>query len=379
MPPADPAMLTGLAETLERRGDAIAGLNVVAGFDGFVDEMISVVGTRQSLTEFEPMPTIAELGRWVGESAGRSSLREIVVHRQDPGGCAVNFGDGIAALGVQLDVFATVGNPRHRAFDGFAGVCRSCHPLGNVFGRTLAFEFSDGKLMFSSVSQLAQIDAALVEKELVGGPYEQACGRADAIAFTDWSLYPHMTACWRVIQEKVLARLTHRPRIFVDLVDPSSRRDEDIAEMARSLAGFEAAGPTTLGVNGTEANVLSRVLGIDESPDKPAAVRDQAAALRQRLGIDEVVIHRNRFAAVGCADQAVAVDGPYCPNPRKSVGAGDRFNAGYCLGALLGLDALERLALGSATSGHFVRAAASGTAAQVVGLLRQWAQGKLPD
>jgi len=29
-----------------------------------------------------------------------------------------------------------------------------------------------------------------------------------------------------------------------------------------------------------------------------------------------------------------SVEGPFCPKPLKSTGAGDRFNAGYCLGLI---------------------------------------------
>ena len=81
----------------------------VTGFDGFVDEMISLVGERRSLDDFTPVPDIATFGSLVSASAGHSSLREIVVHDVHPGGCAVNLSDGLVSLGAKVECFATLG------------------------------------------------------------------------------------------------------------------------------------------------------------------------------------------------------------------------------------------------------------------------------
>ena len=142
-----------------------AGSNgVVTGFDGFVDEMISLVAERRSLDEFVPVADIAEYGALVSAAAGHSSLREIVVTDVHPGGCAVNLGDGLAALGVPVDCFATLGEPPHPAFAAATDRFRSAHSWGREPGRTLAFEFSDGKLMYSSVRQLQEFTAADVRR-----------------------------------------------------------------------------------------------------------------------------------------------------------------------------------------------------------------------
>ena len=48
-------MLLELAAELEP--ERAAQVSVVTGFDGFVDEFFSAVGTRLSPTAFEPVPT----------------------------------------------------------------------------------------------------------------------------------------------------------------------------------------------------------------------------------------------------------------------------------------------------------------------------------
>ena len=51
--------------------------------------------------------------------------------------------------------------------------------------------------------------------------------------------------------------------------------------------------------------------------------------------------------------------------PRISTGAGDHFNAGFCLGRILGLDLEESLCAGVACSGYYVRSGQSPSAAQL--------------
>lgn len=345
---------------------------MTVGFDGFVDEMITVVDERQSLQNFSPVPDIATFGSLITKAAGHSSLREIVVTATHPGGCAVNLGDGLADLGVPVDAFATLGQPVHPAFAETTAKFQSCHSWGKEPGRTLAFEFRDGKLMFSAVRQLADFTPAYVEKMLANRAYAAACERAQLIALTDWSLYPHMTAVWRLLRERIYARLKHRPAFFIDLVDPASRSEADIRAMLETLPGFEPCGPLTLGLNGNEANILARVLGLPPAADEPVAMLALAAVLRRQLKASGVVIHQPRFAVTASATEEMAMNGPFCAKPKKSTGAGDRFNAGFCLGNLLGLDARQRLALGCGASGFFVRHARSATLKELADFLENY-------
>ncbi|MEI6033041.1 MAG: PfkB family carbohydrate kinase [Verrucomicrobiae bacterium] len=350
---------------------------VVTGFDGFVDEMISLVGERRSLEDFSPVPDIATFGRMVSASAGHSSLREIVVNDVHPGGCAVNLADGLASLGARVDCFATLGDPVHAAFRDIAAKCHGFHSWGREPGRTLAFEFTDGKLMFSAVRQLAEFTPEIARKFLAEGTYAEDCGRAQVIALTDWSLYPHMTDVWRTLQKEVFSKLSHRPHFLIDLVDPSSRSAADIVEMTGILRDFEPSGPLTLGLNGNEANILCRQHGLDPSPPEatPEQTLAQAAGLRACLGITRVVIHRISFAVSSDTDGAFSQIGPFCPNPKKSTGAGDRFNAGFCLALALEYPASIALLLGCASSGFFVRNARSAAVGELARFLRQWAAG----
>ena len=290
---------------------------VVVGFDGFVDEMISVVAERTSLDDFSSVPDIAAFGGLISAAAGHSSLREIVVNAVHPGGCAVNLGDGLAAMGVPVDCFATLGEPVHPAFREPASLFR----LGD-------------------------------------GSYQSSCREAAIIALTDWSLYPHMTAVWRVLQHEIYSKLKHRPHFFIDLVDPSSRSQADILAMVETLPFLETSGPVTLGLNGNEANILARLLGLDPAQEEEGCMR-LAAELRRKTGVSTIVIHKLKFAVSAGPHGEFSTQGPFCERPIKSTGAGDRFNAGYCLGLLAGAAPEDCLVLGCAVSGFFVRTAQS--------------------
>ncbi|MBN8526676.1 MAG: carbohydrate kinase [Planctomycetes bacterium] len=289
------------------------------------------------------------------------SLREVVVTRTEPGGCAVNLSDGLAALGARVELFATLGAPVHPAFAPVLQRLAAVHPVGAMHGRTTALEFGDGKLMLAAVAQLAGLDADLAQRALLQAGYPEACARADLIALTNWTLYPHMTAVWELLSDRVFARLPRRVPILVDLVDPGGRDPADVRAMLAVLARMPAV---SLGLNLNEANILARLLGVAGGADD-AGLPGLAARLRAAVAVDEVVIHALRHAA--CSDGAL-VAGPYTAAPVRLTGAGDRFNAGYALGAMLRLPSEQRLALGCASSGSYVRSGASADAEAVAAI-----------
>lgn len=143
--------------------------------------------------------------------------------------------------------------------------------------------------------------------------------------------------------------------------------------MIDTITGFESIGPVTFRMNGNEANQITRAMGFVESDDTPESLERLAGEIRAKAEICETSIHLVKKATSVTMDGAATIDGPYCKIPKRRVGAGDRFNAGLFAGILLGLEPAERLTLGCANSGYFVRNAQSATWPQLTQFLKEWA------
>ena len=290
----------------------IRDCRAVAGFDGFVDEMISLVGERRSLADFTPVPDIATFGRQVTSAAGHSSLREIVVNDTHPGGCAVNLADGLASLGVCVDCFATLGDPVHPAFHEIAAKCHGFHSWGGEPGRTLAFEFNDGKLMFSAVRHLVGFTPEAARGFLENGYYQGACAEAQVIALTDWTLYPAHDRYLEVIAAGGIRLAQASPAFSRRFGGSIGTLTSDILEVAGILHDFEPSGSVTLGLNGNEANILCRLHGLasatpEATPDETLV---QAAALQERLEISRGGDPPRRFRGLrGCHQRVHSAGG----------------------------------------------------------------------
>jgi sugar/nucleoside kinase (ribokinase family) len=104
---------------------------------------------------------------------------------------------------------------------------------------------------------------------------------------------------------------------------------------------------------------VGEVLGFAAPDETYGTVTHHAAQIREALNIDTVVIHPTQFAAASDGSGSAHVVGPFTLKPKITTGAGDHFNAGFCVGRLLGLDVAACLQIGVATSGYYVRHAKS--------------------
>ncbi len=362
--------LTELAQQLREQQAQLAQKRVVAGFDGFVDELVEAIDERRSETDYTCIDSMQRFGQMISAASGRSSLNEINIRSADAGGCSVNLSDGLNSAGVKVDYYGSLGKPMHPAFEQFAQDCRSCSSWLDGHGLTLALEFNDGKYMLAAMGDLYRFTPAVVQEQLSAGNFKKDCMAADVIVMNNWTLYPHMTACWKLLNQQVYSELTQTPYMFIDLVNPSSRSKEDCLAALDCLTVFQKTSKCVLGLNLNEADIVSALIGGPlKAAGKAEAVLEQTQFIRDYLGIHEVVTHGVQVNCVaGDGYSASGVIGPYCENPKKSTGAGDRFNAGYCLGLMLE----QCLQLGVATSGHFIRNAKSASSQDIIQFLENW-------
>src|SRR5207247_8029485 len=92
-----------------------------------------------------------------------------------------------------------------------------------------------------------------------------------------------------------------------------------------------------LGLNDKEAKEIDEVLGLNRKAHSTEAWSVLARGLQAKLPVGTIVIHPVSYALAVSGDAVDVVKGPYISRPRITTGAGDHFNAGFCLGKLLAL------------------------------------------
>jgi sugar/nucleoside kinase (ribokinase family) len=359
------------AATLSARASVVPGRRVTIGLDGFVDEIVRVVDKRESPEKFIPIGTLSEFAERVARAAGKSSNAELVVTRIKLGGNGPIMANALAAFGAQVTYIGNVGYPHlHPAFEELARRAR-------VFsiaepGHTDALEFEDGKLMLGKVTALNEITWENMLQRLGRETLLEAFAQADLIGLQNWTMIPHMTDIWQHILEEVCPLLPARqprPKFFFDLADPERRKPADIRAALEWIGRFQQHFDTYLGLNEKESFEIGEVLGYRGPTEGEQAVHAVAKFIREKIPICAIVVHPRAYAVAASAEAVVKVDGPFVEKPLISTGAGDHFNAGYCLGKLIGADEPVCLQLGVATSGYYVRTAQSPTVAELCAFL----------
>jgi sugar/nucleoside kinase (ribokinase family) len=357
------------AQKLSAAVGQLPSIKSMVGFDGFVDEIIAVVDKRHDFEKYDPIRTIAELGAKISNAAGKSSNYELIVKQMKLGGNGPIMANALASAGVNVTYLGGLGYPNvHPVFEDFA---KRSHAISiGEPGHTDALEFDDGKLMLGKITAMNDVNwNNMVQRVGSEEKLKSLIQDARLIAMVNWTMLPYMSQIW----EKMLERgIPNRQggqgasrTLFVDLADPEKRNHADIRHAMDLLTKFEKQVDVVLGLNLKESGEICDVLGIPVPSDPEAAIEATAASIRKKLDINCVVVHPRRAAAAATRDSSATFFGPFILQPKISTGAGDHFNAGFCLGRTLGFSLEESLCTGVATSGYYVRTADSPTCRQL--------------
>ncbi|MCC7351608.1 MAG: hypothetical protein IT446_13680 [Phycisphaerales bacterium] len=353
---------------------AAAGLSAThatIGFDGFVDHIIDVVDKRYDFQSYDPLRTISAFAQKVAAAAGESSNYELVTKQMKLGGNGPIMANAMAAFGLAINYIGIVGSPAiHPVFEELARRAK-IFSLGEP-GQTMALEFTDGKLLLGNVQTCLDVNWNKLVERVGKSQLQQLIGQSKLIGLVNWTMLPYMTEIWQKMQADVFPNLPAGDRmLFVDLADPEKRRPADIVEALEQLTAFQKQVNVTLGLNLKEAVEILEVLHLPTESNHESAIEAYARSIQEKLNLSCVVIHPRRAAAAATAESSARFDGPFVQQPKISTGAGDHFNAGFCLGRMLGMTLEESLCCGVATSGYYVRTALSPTAAQLAEFLDQ--------
>jgi hypothetical protein len=343
----------------------MSSVSALIGLDGFVDEIIAVVDKRLDRDRYEPMKTISVLGNKILAAAGQSSNYELHVKQTKLGGNGPIMANALGAAGLQVTYIGSLGYPMlHPVFTELARrskVISIAEP-----GHTDALEFDDGKLMLGKHQSLGDVNWQNLIERVGKEQLTSLVTKSQLIGMVNWTMLPFMSDILKRLQTEIFPQCPHRERIvFIDLADPEKRTHDDIKAALNVLSGFQAFADLILGLNLKESTGIAEVLEIKLPKDPEPVIEETAAAIRKKMGVSCVVIHPRKGAAAATETESASFAGPFVQQPKISTGAGDHFNAGFCLGRVAGLTLEESLCTGVGTSGYYVRNAASPTGKQL--------------
>ncbi len=372
-----------VAGQLASAASRVPSLTAFVGLDGFVDEILHVVDKRYDAVRFDRVPTIGDFGKRLVAADNSSTNVELVCAQTKLGGNGPIMANALASLGLRVSYLGSLGYPAlHPVFNDFAAraeVASVCGP-----GLTDALEFTNGKVMVGKHYTLKEVTWANICSRYGREKFAERFGSASLVGFVNWTMLPYMSDIWEAIQAELLPAVTGpRRRIFFDLADPEKRTREDIRRALDLILKFQSKFDVILGLNKKEAFEIGGVLGLplppktDVKPDEvaPEALAALAVEIQKRVPVETLVVHPVAFALAVSGGEASVVAGPACSAPKITTGAGDHFNAGFCLGKLLGLDNAASVLCGVSTSGHYVRTAESPTVSDLTALMTNWQQG----
>ena len=344
---------------------------VVAGFDGFVDTIVHAVSERHSATEYTRLPTLRAFSEKILAAAeGRNMNIEMVPKLTKIGGNGPILANALAHFGVPVTYIGCLGLPElHLVFTEFSKKIRTFSIAEP--GYSDAIEFNDGKLICGKQQAVSDVTWQSVLQQLPLQQLVDLVRPAGLIAFLNWGIVFSMTDMMNEFLHHIGPHLSEqRIPFFIDTADPSKRSETDTRRFVETLPRLAAKFKVYLGFNLRESDFIARAVGLSIRSDRIQDVLTYTGELRERLGIDALIIHWSRNAVACDTNSAVWVEAEHTENPQISTGAGDHFNAGFCLGLLLGGGLLVNLRLGVATSAYYVREARSPSVEDLISFIK---------
>ncbi len=365
------------ASALEGAGENLSRTRFTIGFDGFVDEILHAVGTRKNQREYERIQTLSEFAARISAAAGKSANVELVPLQVKPGGNGPIMSMAVAGMSGKVTCIGLLGYPE--VFPVFRPLAEKAEVIsvGNP-GHTDALEFHDGKLMLGKLNTIQEMNWSRLQEVIGAERFRSLMLESDLVACNNWTMLTEMG--------EILDRLAQlvptgsKVRFFFDLADPEKRSRKDLEHVLGQIRTLNARARCVLGLNLREAEQVSEALGLKEMPAEEAtSVEAVAIRISKAMGLHGVVVHAVKCAGASVAGESGGVDGPFCPNPKLSTGAGDHFNGGFVSGLMGGLSVRDALYAGVGTSGWYVRNGRSPGRSDVAQFLRDWAAGKSLD
>ncbi|MEO7216053.1 hypothetical protein [Mucilaginibacter sp.] len=346
-----------IQECLQGAPAILATKKVVAGFDSFVDSIVKVVNNKNEDGSTEHFQTIKQFGDYISTKSGSGFSLESEEQLLKLGGNMPIMANAMAQMGTKVDCVGAFGLPSvHAAFTDMHPAC-TLHSFTNP-GFTTAMEFTDGKIMLAQMTDLNHADWEVIKAAIGLQKLKEIFSDADLICLVNWSELDHSNNIWQGLLNDVFSSIDTNADFFFDLSDCSKRSATAITTAISLLKQFGRYGKVTFSLNRNEAGILYKIFVGQNLPTDLQAVGD---ALYSQLGAATLIIHTSKISLAWDAEGTYSNQPIFIPNPTISTGAGDNFNAGFCIGKLLGLDVGASLIMANSSSNCYIKTGESPT------------------
>lgn len=321
------------------------------GFDGYIDELFSVVQKRVTPDEFIRYDKIEDFGRRILWASGKSADIEICPCKAQIGGNAPILANALASLDYDTVCVGQMDNDNN--INPFCRMHPGCRRISTgKASKTIALEFTDGKIMLGNL-QGNHIGWEDIKCRAGAEHIYHLVKESALIGVVNWGgMYRMNDILKGMLYEILLPQKEKEGRekdIFIDLADPSARSEEDIKELFRLISVISSGFKVTLGMNENEARKIGSRFCREGSH-----MEEMGEKIRARLGIYQLVVHTNH-KGYGFREGIVEeFSGMYVEKPIQTTGAGDHFNAGFCMGMLENRSLYESLLLGQAMASYYI-------------------------
>jgi len=346
-----------IKERLQHAPAMLASKSVFAGLDGFVDSIVKVIDSKTEDGNFVYFHTIEAFGAYISGKKGSGFSLETEELFQRLGGNMPIMANAMAQMGLPVDCVGALGVP------DISPVFVAMHPLCKLHsftnpGFTTAMEFTDGKMMLAQMTELNHADWNTVKKNLGLQKLIALYLNSDLVCLLNWSELAHSNEIWKGLQDEVfVGSQDSKPKqFFIDLSDCSKRSTAEIKVALDLVKNFRKYGKVTLSLNHNETNILYKTC-INE--DLPSELQIKGQHLFDELAIDTLIIHSAKVSLAWDQQGKYANIPDFIEEPLMLTGAGDNFNAGYCMAQLLDLDKELSLVLANMISNIYISTAQS--------------------
>lgn len=334
--------LEALLERLRNSQPDLSRKQLVAGFDGFIDSIQKVVFNHPENNQPEYFKTIKDFGQYISakETGGLSLETEEIVKKM--GGNVPITANAVAQFGVSSHCIGAFGYPDIDPVFSDMHENTFLHSFANP-GITSALEFNDGKIMLAQMSDLNMANWELIKGRIGLKQIIEMVESSDMICLLNWSEVRHTYEIWEGLLREVFPLISRRSRnrVFFDLSDCSKYSSHRIRKALELIQQFTVWCDVTLSLNKNEASLVYQAI-YSSSCDDPES---SGIKIFQFLNINTLVVHTSTKSLAWRDSLMYQSDTFVVENPRISTGAGDNFNAGFCIGQLIELEADQSLIL----------------------------------